>query len=299
MFLPDCFGFSKSLPTIMRHTGLNGFSTQKLTWGCAYGIPFDIGIWRGVDGSEVYASLNSGSYRRKFSGDLRADIGIINKISDSAFKYSFPQTLVYYGNGDIGGAPEEQSVRAIEESISKNTTTDFEVISSSTGQMFDDLEKNKIHDLPICSNELIMTKHGTGAYTSRALSKRLNSQCEKLATYTEEACVIGEELGVYDYPLERLNKAWKRFIRHQFHDDITGTSIMDVYNDSYNDYYISQSEFKHEYQAAVEAISNEFDTSWADECALIVNNPTSIDRVGAVTAHIKIKHNSTFIKLVD
>ena len=31
--LPDCFGFPASLPSILAHCGLLGFSTQKLTWG--------------------------------------------------------------------------------------------------------------------------------------------------------------------------------------------------------------------------------------------------------------------------
>ena len=31
--LPDCFGFPASLPTILAHSGVKGFSTQKLVWG--------------------------------------------------------------------------------------------------------------------------------------------------------------------------------------------------------------------------------------------------------------------------
>src|SRR5271155_4185149 len=30
--LPDCFGFPASLPTILAHSGVKGFSTQKLVW---------------------------------------------------------------------------------------------------------------------------------------------------------------------------------------------------------------------------------------------------------------------------
>ena len=33
--LPDCFGFPASLPSILAHAGIKGFSTQKLTWGSA------------------------------------------------------------------------------------------------------------------------------------------------------------------------------------------------------------------------------------------------------------------------
>src|SRR5260370_711015 len=33
--LPDCFGFPSSLPTILAHSGVKGFSTQKLVWSAA------------------------------------------------------------------------------------------------------------------------------------------------------------------------------------------------------------------------------------------------------------------------
>ena len=49
--LPDCFGFPASLPTLLTHCGITGFSTQKLTWGSAVGIPFNVGRWTGPDGS--------------------------------------------------------------------------------------------------------------------------------------------------------------------------------------------------------------------------------------------------------
>ena len=48
--LPDCFGFPAYLPTVWSHCGLKGFSTQKLTWGSAVGIPFNVGVWEGPDG---------------------------------------------------------------------------------------------------------------------------------------------------------------------------------------------------------------------------------------------------------
>ena len=51
--LPDCFGFPASLPSILAHCGVKGFSTQKLTWGSAAGIPFKVGRWIGPDGKDV------------------------------------------------------------------------------------------------------------------------------------------------------------------------------------------------------------------------------------------------------
>ncbi|MDE6659058.1 MAG: hypothetical protein K2K01_02940, partial [Eubacterium sp.] len=145
----------------------------------------------------------------------------------------------------------------------------------------------------------LMTAHGAGSYTSRAMSKSLNSQNENLADTTEKACVLADAIGVYKYPLKNINDAWKRVIRHQFHDDITGTSNMEVYNEAYNDYFVSLSQFKNEYVGAVGAIANELDTKWVSECAVIVNNPSAQSRKDAVSAHIRLKHNGTFVKVVD
>ena len=83
--LPDCFGFPASLPTILAHSGLKGFSTQKLNakWQPApkiggpgspeqtpEGIPFNVGRWIGPDGSSILAALNPGGYGSNVYTDL-------------------------------------------------------------------------------------------------------------------------------------------------------------------------------------------------------------------------------------
>jgi alpha-mannosidase len=83
--LPDCFGFPASLPSILAHAGVKGFSTQKLSsvWQPApivggpgspeqtpEGIPFNVGLWAGPDGETVLAALNPGSYNGNVYTDL-------------------------------------------------------------------------------------------------------------------------------------------------------------------------------------------------------------------------------------
>lgn len=302
IFLPDCFGFGYALPSIMKHAGLKGFTTQKLSWGSAYGVPFDLGLWQGVDGSKVYACLNAQSYRYKFSGDIRGDISVINKITQNAFESGIPQTLHLYGTGDWGGAPTEESVQAIEESVEKNAGSDFEVVSATSDEIFRDLDKlpkSETARLKTWNNELLMTSHGAGAYTSRAMNKRLNAQNENIADIAEKMCIAAEANGVYKYPKENLSRAWKRVIQHQFHDDITGTGNMDIYIDGQSDYYASISEFETELDGAAGAMANELNTSFVTECGVAVYNPSPFRRKNAVSAHIKLVHNSTFVKVLD
>ena len=81
--LPDSFGFPSSLPTILAHCGIKGFSTQKLSWGSSAagggrespektpeGFPFNVGVWVGPDGQGVLAGLNPGAYTGSINTDL-------------------------------------------------------------------------------------------------------------------------------------------------------------------------------------------------------------------------------------
>ncbi len=304
IFLPDCFGFGWALPSIMKHAGLNGFTTQKLSWGSALGkVPFDLGIWRGVDGSEVYANLMPLSYRHKLQEPIRSNMRIISKLADNGINHGLPWTSCLYGTGDWGGAPDEDSAKQLNADVFDNKYDEnTKVISASTDQIFNDLDKLPKRDkamLPVHKTELLMKSHGAGGYTSRAMSKRLNSENEILADYCEKSALAASLLTSFEYPKKTIDAAWKRVIAHQFHDDIPGTSTMLVYNDSWNDYFVSLSQFKNEYEAAVGAIANELDTSWCKECAVVVNNPVAARRKDAVEAHVKLAHNAKHIAVFD
>lgn len=303
MFLPDCFGFGWALPSIMNHAGIKGFTTQKLSWGSAYGLPFDLGIWKGPDGKEAFVSLNAKSYRYKFTGDIRADLSVIGGIADNYSKGHLPWVNHLYGTGDWGGSPTEESVKAVNDSVNKNSD-EFEVISASSDQIFldmDKLSKAEKEQLPVWDNELLMTSHGAGTYTSRAMSKKLNRTCERIADYTEKACAFSSSIGAYTYPKRNINQAWKRVLEHHFHDDITGTSVMDVYNSAWSDYYLSISQFTTEYVGASKMIINELDTKWAsdDSVILVVNNPTQFKVKRVVEAQVRMTRNCTNVSVFD
>ena len=66
LFLPDCFGFGAQVPVVAAHCGLVGFATSKLRRfddvRAAFGVPFPLGWWEGVDGSRLLAALDPGGY---------------------------------------------------------------------------------------------------------------------------------------------------------------------------------------------------------------------------------------------
>ncbi|HPI74634.1 MAG TPA: alpha-mannosidase, partial [bacterium] len=114
IFLPDCFGFGYALPSIARHCGLLGFSTQKLTWGSSVGIPFDIGLWQGVDGHTLIAALDPGAYVSDLTQDQSRDSVVARAIDRQWRRSGLSVAYRYYGTGDVGGAPSEGSVQWLE-----------------------------------------------------------------------------------------------------------------------------------------------------------------------------------------
>jgi alpha-mannosidase len=170
--LPDCFGFPSSLPSILAHAGVKGFSTQKLsaTWQPApeiggpaspeqtpEGIPFNVGIWIGPDGSQVIAALNPGSYNSNTYVDLSKENyptvpGVsIEELRNRSATITDPRQKValfarnpepdwvkridldghvtgiyadyhYVGVGDMGGATQESTVKLLEAIVTKGET---------------------------------------------------------------------------------------------------------------------------------------------------------------------------------
>ena len=147
--LPDCFGFPASLPTILAHSGVKGFSTQKLSasWQPAplaggpdspektpEGIPFNVGIWVGTDGSSVIAALNPDGYGGSVTGDLSKSLtGTAPTGRRGGGGQDWPKRIQingeasgiyadyhYYGTGDTGGSPTPNSVKMVEAIVTRS-----------------------------------------------------------------------------------------------------------------------------------------------------------------------------------
>lgn len=273
IFLPDCFGFGWTLPTVAAHCGLIGFSTQKLMWRHRpfHGnskIPFEIGLWQGVDGSRIMAVMDAHNYTTKWRyEDLSESKQLLRMTEGSPIKTVYH----YYGTGDTGGAPTIESVRAMELGVNGNGPV--EIISATSDQLFQDyLPYDKHPELPVWNGELLMDVHATGCYTSQAAMKLYNRRNELLADAAERSAVAADWLGASAYPSQTLSEAWKRFIWHQFHDDLTGTSIPRAYEFSWNDELISLGQFANVLTSSVGAVSKALDTN-VKGTPLVIYNP--------------------------
>jgi alpha-mannosidase len=284
IFLPDCFGFGHALPTVATHCGILGFSTNKLSWG-GVTIPFDIGTWKGPDGSSIVAALRPDKYDSDFTGLTDGSYDSAAQIQDLGSKYGVWAAYRYYGPmSDRGGAPKEASVAAVESAIS-SSPSGIKVLSAKSDQLYHDLTAAQKAALPTYNGELVMTTHGTGCYTSHAEVKWGNEQDEVYADAAERAAVIASWLGGATYPTGVLNDAWIRFLWHHHHDDFTGTSIQEVYPTTFNDQMLSRNQFAGVLSHAVGAAARALDTR-AYGVPVVVYNPLALGREDVVEAHL-------------
>lgn len=344
--LPDCFGFPASLPSILAHSRIKGFSTQKLVWGSGapvggpdspertpLGTPFNVGFWEGPDGKGVIAGINPGSYSadittdlskplaplsdplggprdaqadlQRYQGDWAARVQRNGEVSGLFTDYH------YYGTGDVGGAPREQSVKLLESIITRKPALlpqprrsgqqqqpalspgppvqvgngPVHVISSNAEQMFLDIKPAQIARLPRYKGELELTNHSAGSLTSEAYHKRWNRKNELLADAAERASLAAAWLGARSYPLERLNNAWTLVMGGQFHDLVPGTATPKAFEFAWNDDVLAMNQFAGVLSSATEAVASGLDTQ-AKGTAIVVYNPLNIQREDVVEADL-------------
>lgn len=309
--LPDCFGFPASLPSILAHAGIKGFSTQKLTWNSAApvggpgsieetprGIPWNVGWWQGPDGRGVIAALNPGSY----GGQIRRDISTSPVITNPNARNNpvdWPARVQrngnvsrlftdyhYYGTGDTGGAPREDSVRMMETIVTKNSGR-LKVVSATAEEMFLNIRPDQIKGLPRYEGDLLLIDHSAGSLTSQSYQKFWNRKNELLAGAAEKASVGAAWLGSRVYPQERLNNAWTLVMGGQFHDILPGTSTPKAFEFSWNDDVIALNQFASVLTSATEGIVAGLNTQTRG-AAIVVYNPLNVEREDVVEATVSI-----------
>lgn len=329
--LPDCFGFPASLPSILSHAGIKGFSTQKLSsaWQPAphvggpdspqqtpVGIPFNVGLWEGPDGKTVIAALNPLSYGSQVTYDISKSPSVaagsrgrgpedwVKRIQINGNLTGVFADYHYVGTGDVGGSPNENSVRLMEAITTKRTAVlpqtgppsetntmvqvgdgPIKVVWSKADQMFLDLMRCcPTTKLPRYKGDLELINHSAGSLTSQAYQKRWNRKNELLADAAEKASLAAEWLGVRAYPRERLNNAWTLVMGGQFHDILPGTATPKAFQFAWNDQVLAMNQFAGVLTSATDAVVSGLDTQ-AKGMAIAVYNPLNIAREDVVEAN--------------
>lgn len=295
--LPDCFGFVATMPQIWNHAGLLGFSTQKLTWRSANGVPFNVGLWEGPDGKSIIAALNATNYGGRVVPRLDKDSTWTTRIQDDINKYDLSFDYRYYGTGDVGGAPRDEDVKNAVGSI-RNSDSNFKVVLTSSDQIYKDITPEIRKKLPTYSGDLLLTEHSAGSMTSESYMKRANRKNEALSKSAEQVAAIADWMGGAAYPTEKLNKAWELVLGSQFHDILPGTSIPKAYEYAWNDEFIAMNNFSEILKNSVSNISRSLNTQ-VEGRAIVVYNPVAIEREDIVTAELTYTKLPVNIRVTD
>jgi alpha-mannosidase len=213
-WLPDTFGFARTLPTLLAHAGIAYFGTTKLQWNDTTRFPYHQFLWRGPDGSEVIAA----SIDRMEGGASAARARIARERGEPL--------IVGYGDG--GGGP------TIEQLHEASTAGTWE----PPQRWFERLDARRC-ELPVHDDELYLEYH-RGTYTTHRDVKRANAELERTLAVAEEQAAwclaVRASPEVVARVREALRDAWEIVLRNQFHDVLPGTSIADVYVDASAEY---------------------------------------------------------------
>ena len=114
------------------------------------------------------------------------------------------------------------------------------VKTSTAGEYFRKLQetvKNTDEYVHTWDGELYLEYH-RGTYTSHGYNKKMNRKLELLYREAEWLTAMAAAAGgcVKEAQQEKLTEGWKIILRHQFHDIIPGSSILQVYEDSKTEY---------------------------------------------------------------
>ena len=283
--LPDCFGFLANTPSIWNHCGLLGFSTQKLTWRSAAGIPFNVGVWNGPDGKGIIAALNATDYTGRVVPRLDLDPDWNKRLDQNQAKYGLAFDYRYYGVGDQGGAPRERDVKNAIGSL-RNSDSKLNVLLTSSDQMYKDITPEVRQKLPVYSGDLLLIEHSAGSMTSEAYMKRMNRKNELLAQNAEQLASIADWTGRIKYPFTKLNPAWELVLGSQFHDILPGTAIPAAYEYAWNDEFIAANGFASVLTGSMNELSTFLDTQGKGR-SVVVYNPVARDREDVVTVEME------------
>ena len=222
-WLPDVFGNSWILPQILKKSGVDYFVSNKMsTWNDTNRFPHNNFIWRGIDGSEVYACVPPTHF---ITWNMPSQIqenweAYIDKDKGG-------QTLNMFGYGDGGSGCTEEMIELMHR-FDKLSIMPKCTHTSGAEFLEKNLKDNK--SLDIWDGELYLEMH-RGTFTTKSYIKRANRRLEeKLRTAEMLSVMRGED------NQKEITQLYKKFLINQFHDILPGSHIHPVYLDAMKDY---------------------------------------------------------------
>lgn len=249
LWLPDVFGYSAALPQIMEKCGIRYFMTTKINWNEFDRMPNDTFLWEGIDGTDILTHFiptrdyHTGAVKGGTETEHYTTYnGYINpsQMKGAWERYSNKdlnhEVLCSFGYGDGGGGPTRDMLEQ-EARLSRGIPGCPVTKMSTSEEFFHTLEKHVKGSkyLHKWVGELYLEYH-RGTYTSMARNKKYNRRAEYLLEDCELYASMADILTGMLYPKEELYAIWREVLKNQFHDILPGSSIRQVYDQSWDEY---------------------------------------------------------------
>lgn len=222
VWLPDSFGYTGSLPQIIRAAGSRWFLSQKLSWNDTDKMPHHTFDWEGIDGSRVLAHFPPvDTYNSRLSvTELR------HAEENFAEKAIASSSIVPFGWGDGGGGPTREMLAAGRRLRDLEGSPTVEIASPNA---FFERTEAETPVRPVWNGEMYLEFH-RGTYTSQLRTKQGNRRSEHLLREAELWAATAAVREGAPYPYELLKDTWRTVLRNQFHDILPGSCIGWVYD---------------------------------------------------------------------
>jgi len=266
-WLPDCFGFSASLPQMLRQAGIESFFTHKVVWNETNSFPYDLFWWQGLDGTKVLTHAFHNP-RGGYNGIVGPEAHIATWRNFKQ-KVSHDETLLAVGYGDGGGGVSPEMLQR------EKMLRDFPVLPAArwaTVEGFFDraLATAAEKKLPTWAGEIYLEMH-RATFTTQSATKKAHRQAERALVTAEALGALATLLGA-EAP-ESLEHIWRVVLKNEFHDILPGSSIAEVYEDAERELNDAHGRALARQQMALSTIVKRLpDGELAD--ALVVVNPS-------------------------
>lgn len=226
-WLPDTFGYSASLPQIMRGCRIPYFLTTKIAWNDTNVFPYDTFLWKGIDGSSVLVHFNR---THVWPDPLTLSDNLLKKGENTIKERAVSnKRLISYGFGDGGGGPEFGMIEMANrlQDLEGMPRTDHTTVS----RFMKDLEKDLVEPSTY-NGELYLELH-RGTLTNQHRIKRNNRKAE-FALHDLEYLTVRDALGRgVEADGTSINPLMSEMLVNQFHDILPGTCIPRVHDEAY------------------------------------------------------------------
>lgn len=225
LWLPDVFGYSASLPQIMQVCGVDVFMTNKISWSQFTKFQHHTFNWRGIDGTEVLTHFPP---EHNYQSDLFAD-ALNNAQERFSERDRLDEMISLFGYGDGGQGPADKHV---ERAMRLKNIEGCPPVTMGRAIDFFDRLRQKRDLLDTWVGELYLELH-RGTLTTHAFVKKANRQLEQHLQALEMLWTL-QPLDAY--PEASLKELWETLLVNQFHDIIPGTSVQELYEQTYAEY---------------------------------------------------------------